>query len=529
MPDRLHALLNAEADRRVAGEAVPPVSSVGVRRVAGEGVPTASSVRVRRVSGRRSSGLRIAGPMLAAAAAVVAIVLVAGQLAGPRPPSKLVIETPPQLGAVAPAAAAATRLGAPPGHVNGPAVTTGDLLAVSPSALDGQRLRMVGAVRDSTRAGLVDRCTAVTTEPAGTLLDSSCDWSLKPDLNRLNRLSVDPHGPGERTWLSGTAPNGTAAVLLRPDGREQVQVPTAPGKGRWGESVHWVAWGPVEAADVVAVNANGAELAHTRLPSTTVREAGAGDPEQGTIETPTQVRQFAEFMPDQSRFGRPGLRVPDRVDVLAREQVEPGVTVYLVGYTDGKQQCTVSYVVDTTLTDLNGGGGGGGGCGSMGPSGSPLVSLPGGPAFGLGRSFVAGSGRPSEQLLTALLPRGTTRLRLSAPGVGAKVVLAHDAGSRWGHVSYALTAWPSKPETMGKALAADGSVIATSADDGLDERNWDPKVLEAQSRCLERAGIKVERLQGGAYSWNVQGKEALAKQCLVRAKAQVPAPATTPR
>ena len=74
MPDRLHVLLNAEADRRVAGEAVPSVSvAFGAR----EGELAVSSVRVRQMPEPSGSRLHTIGPLLAAAAAVVSVVLLA--------------------------------------------------------------------------------------------------------------------------------------------------------------------------------------------------------------------------------------------------------------------------------------------------------------------------------------------------------------------------------------------------------------------------------------------------------------------
>lgn len=333
MPDRLAALLNAEADRRVAGEAVPPVSSV----------------RVRRVPSRRPSVLRTAGPMLAAAAAVIVVALIAGQLRSPAPP----------------------------------AATT-----AAPSA------------------------------------------------------------------------------------------PSSP------------------------------------TPS-------AVEPELGTMPTPQEVRSFHQGMvrPPNSSGQQKQIPLPDRVDVLARATVEPGVTVYLVGYHGDGLVCVVQLVVDTTVQQPPGGGAGG--CGPTGPDGRQL-RIPGGPALGLDRSFVAGSGRPAEQLLSTELPAGSERLRLSAAGVDPKTVPAYDAGSRWGHAAFVLTAWPSKLETRGEALASDDSVIATSDDEGLDERDVDPKVLEAQARCLERAGIKVDRLPGGGYSWNVEGREDLQRSCLAEARRTVP-------
>lgn len=50
---------------------------------------------------------------------------------------------------------------------------------------------------------------------------------------------------------------------------------------------------------------------------------------------------------------------------------------------------------------------------------------------------------------------------------------------------------------------------------------------EAVARCLEREGITVERLGGaggGAYSYSLQGRTDLERQCQRSARAEVPAP-----
>ena len=480
MSDPLAILLAAEADRRVAGQGVPPLDAV----------------RVRRVVPRRRSALRTAAPLVAAAASVVAVVLVAGQLHAPtpprlalEPPPALVLDAPPQLGVVAVAASAATRLGAPSGHVNGPAVEKGDLLAASPTERSGQELRLVGAFRDSPRVGLVDRCTAVTTEPGGELLDSACTWSQPPDVDELDRLSADVHGVAGRTWLSGTAPFGTAAVLLQPDDAEQQQVPTAAGSGRWGASVHWVSWWPEQGTDVVAVSADGTELARTRLPSPKIREAQPGDPELGTLETPRELRRLAQSIPRINASGQrePAIEVPDRSDVLSRAEVEPGVTLYLLGFqAKTGDYCFADYLRDGTVSSRQAGGAAS--CGRDHLTSSGIET---------GRSSGSGTGRPAEERLQVRAPAGTVRLRLSAKGVATRDVRAYSSGARWDQTVFALVAWPARADTRIEALAADGSVLATSTGDGLDPRDQDPAVLEAQATCLEKLGVAVKRSPGG--------------------------------
>lgn len=72
-----------------------------------------------------------------------------------------------------------TRLGAPSGHLNGPAVGTADVHAATQQ--EGFVLRTVASTRPSLRVDpqgeqLVDRCRYTYSAPDAAALHGSCDW-----------------------------------------------------------------------------------------------------------------------------------------------------------------------------------------------------------------------------------------------------------------------------------------------------------------------------------------------------------------
>lgn len=477
----------AEHDLRrvLASPAVQPVP----RLVADEAVPVLSE------TGRiRQPRERVLVPLLAAAG-VVAVVLVAGQLRPAAGPVPLAIQPSPTLGAVVPPDVVRRRLGALPGHVNGPPVATADLLAISPTAPNGVTLRTVAAVRprakpDRNGVAQLDRCLVTYSDPGRSVLEGNCDWGVPAD-SGPDGVTTDVVGPPGRSYFVGTAPPGTAAVLLSSPGREPAQVPTAGAGRQWADRSHYVAWWPRTATDVIALDRTGRELARTRLPSDVPVRASEQDPELGTVETPVEVREYQEVQ-RRSASSRPGRRyvVPDveRVDVLARQRIG-SVEVWTVGAVSDASRCTWRFT--RQLSGARSTGGLSGGCGPR--QRGPGVEL------SLGRSY-SGTGRPGERLVTGEAPAGTVRVRVSGAGLPSREVRAYSAGPRWGGTAFFTTPWPASTAVSVIAYDTAGRVLARDEADGLDLHAYTDRQIDAVVDCLRAKGLKVTR-QGTGYNY----------------------------
>lgn len=384
MPDRLHVLLNAEADRRVAGEAVPSVSvAFGAR----EGELAVSSVRVRQMPEPSGSRLHTIGPLLAAAAAVVAVVLLAAQLR-PSPAVTVPADHPtaavhsePELGTM-PIPIVIRRMAE---AANKQALRFGRSTHVVPERVDVlARLQLLrGVTYLLGLAGSGTTCVFQTptagdgSHRAGSAGCGGGGKRLGPTGSGVLRLGdtgvTGPDGTLENV-VSLQAPAYAARIRLTAGGTPEVRAPAYAGGSRWdGATFALELWSGGEDTSAVALRADGTTIDTARLApkpaASPAADARGVEPFLGTIATPEQVRRFAN---GPARNHSPA--VPDRVDVLAREEVEPGVTAWLIGYTDGRQQCTINYLVESPPTGTERGGGG-----ACGPAGrdSPVVATPG--------------------------------------------------------------------------------------------------------------------------------------------------------
>lgn len=475
MADPLGSLLRQTADRLCEPERTPDVG--GVR------------ARVRPHSRPLTDSRRAWAPALAAlaVAAVVGVVQFIPQGGSEQQP--LTIPPPPTLGKVVPPTDVRTRLGAPGGQVNGPAVADADLLAVAAAEQDGLSLQTVGVVRprpkpDAEGRPLIDRCVYTYSEPELTVLDGRCQWATPAAGIPEPDLTLRLRGAPGATFLIGTAPVGTAAVRLQ-TADEDLLVPVASAGQAWQERPRYVAWWPRVATTVTALNGEGRELARTRLPSPEPVRTAADDPELGTIELDADTtRLFTRFT---TRGGPPPpeLVEPKRVDVLAQLRLGPNKTLYTYGFAEGGNRCVVKVLQDFS-GDADNPGGGGGGCG---PADQPNDL----PPIRVQRSFSAGPGEPGEQLLSGSAPAGTTMITLTAPGVPEKNVKAYDSGPRWDNRAYFIADWPSAAPTKVRAVDAEGRTLAVWNDKGLNPDQFDPAYLEAFARCLEEGGVEVTR------------------------------------
>ncbi|MCU1591418.1 MAG: hypothetical protein JWP11_2674 [Frankiales bacterium] len=348
MSEQLRTVLTDAAYDAAVGEPVPHVAAVHARASA------------QRTLSRRRSG-RLA-PVLAALL-VLAVAVGATFLLRPLAHRGEVatIPPPPKLGPVVPPLVVRQRLGAPPGHLNGPAVSTADLLAISPTTHDGGVLRTVGVVRphatpDAKGRPRLDRCLYTYSHPGELVLAGRCDWATSSTPEPASRpLTLLVSGPPGSTWISGTAPAGTAAVLLRSPGRADVAVPTADPGTAWQHRPYFVAWWPRKGTDVVAVNRKGHELARTRLPSDVLIHRRSADPQLGVVESPLDAWFGLSF-------GRQPRKPPALSDVLARTRLSSTVTLMTLGFVaaDG-EACILDYV-----QDYSGGAPAGGGAMSCG-------------------------------------------------------------------------------------------------------------------------------------------------------------------
>jgi hypothetical protein len=475
MSDRLGALLSDAADARVAGEPIPPVGVVRSRAAASTG----SRSRPRR-------RLTLFAPVVAAGmAALVAVGAYAVGAAAHRAHQR-VVPVAPTLGPVVPPLLVREKLGAPPGHTRGPAVPSADGLAVSPSARNGVRLRTAGVMRphatpDAKGHPRLDRCIYTYSQPGESVQAGRCEWALSTPLRPPSTpLTLSILGAPGHTWLSGSAPVGTAAVLLRAPGRKTVAVATGDPGPTWQHRPFYVAWWPRTGTDVIAVNRAGRELARTRLPSDMAIRRSSTDPQLGTAEAPFGIR-------DQRLGLKNPAPPPTRVDVLARTRISSTVTLLSLGFRAGENSCIEDYVQDTSGTDMPTSGAVS--CGLGGPSPGGTISL--------GRSFVAGTGKPQEQLLTGSAPSGTARIRLSSVGRASQEFEAYDGGDRWQHRAYFIAPWPSAAPTRVTALDRRGRILATTLDRGLDPRAFDADYLAVEAACLRSKGVTViEHAQG---------------------------------
>lgn len=472
MSERFAELLIQAADARVAGEPVPP--------------PSAIHARLRRKEKRRRRVGRLL-PLLAGAA-VVAVAVAAQQLTPAAPTvAPVAIPAPPELGTIVPPLEVRTRMGAPGGHVNGPPVAQADLLAVSPDTPRQPTLRTVGVVRprpepDAQGRALVDRCVYTYTEPASDLIEGSCQWARPPGLDPGGaEVTLAVQGAPGRTFLSGTAPAGTAAVQLQTPNQPDVLVATGPAAPQWNGRVHYVVWWPRVATEVVALAADGSELGRTRLPDPTPARTSPDDPELGTVELSPEAQVM--FSRQLTPLGE-----VTTVDVLVSLQLDEHVTLYTYGHRSDDGWCTLEFVQDFS-GDPDGAAGGGGGCGSGEPPSAPPLRV--------SRSYSAGTGEPGEQTLSGSAPAGTASIVLSADGLEPMNVPVYDAGARWGNRMYFLAAWPSAVPTAVRALDADGQTLATFSEKGLNPDSFEPEYLEAFAVCLEREGVTVTRRPQG--------------------------------
>jgi hypothetical protein len=401
----------------------------------------------------------------------------------------------PTLGTLVPPLVVRQRLGAPFAHVNGPAVPDAQLLAASPTVSEGLRLRTVGVERphatpDAQGRPRVERCVYTYTDPDAAVLQGSCDWTapaIPPEPDPPVTLEV--LGAPGHTWVRGTAPAGTAAVLLRAPGRKDLAVPTAVAGPGWGQRPYYVAWWPRTGTDIVALDRQGHALGRTRLPSDVAMRHGADDPELGTMELPLGARRPIVM---RSRELTP----PDRVDVLARTKLSETITLLTLGFVVDGKPCQLEYV-----QDYRGGppsGGGAMSCGASAPK--PVVDI------GVSRSYVLGTGRAEEQQLAGAAPAGTVRIRLTSVGQPSESIRAYDGGPRWQHRAFFIAAWPSAAPTRLEAFDNAGSLVAMSADRGLDPHSFDANYLAAEASCLRGKGADVtEKAQGQgppAYAFN---------------------------
>lgn len=473
MPDPLGELLRAEADRLVADEQIPPVDGLRERR-------------------GRPSATRLLAPALAAAA-VVGLVLgvqqVTGYQAGDEP---AVRPSPAALVRIVPPTVVRTRLGAPSGHVNGPAVAAADQQAASAPGPGGLVLRTVAAARPSRRIDpqgepLVDRCRYTYSDPGLRVLHGRCDWGVNLLVERPpGGVTVEQRRASGRPYLLGTAPRGTAGVVLRSPGRPQVLVPVADPGPDWADRPAWVAWTSSRVTDVVALDRDGRELARVHVPSDVPVRTSPDDPQLGTVEVPLIVRERVErSVPSAAQGGGREVHiVGKRADVLVRVDLGGGLVLSTYGVrTTDRSSCVVDV---STAAD-----------GSQPASGStscgPSRVQPGQQRIEAGRSYSAGTGAPGEQTINGTAPAGTVRVRLHAAGSPGREVPAFGSGPRWGSRAYFAADWPSRPHTTVSALAADGRVLGTVVVRGLDPHSFDADVLERVAACLTRQGVQVVR------------------------------------
>lgn len=512
MADRVGSLLRDAAEHLCAAERIPDVATV--------------RARVHRSPGPVSRRAWV--PALAALAVVGVVGAVQLIPQGGRDQQPVTIPPPPTLGQVVPPMEVRTRLGAPGGHLNGPAVAAADLLAVAPAEQDGLSLKTVGVVRprpkpDAQGRPLVDRCVYTYSEPARTVLDGSCQWAVPAAGYPERELTLSLRGAPGRTFLTGTAPAGTAAVRLRTGGREDLLVPVASAGQTWSERPRYLAWMPRVATSVAALDAEGRELARTRLPSAEPVRSGPDDPELGTVELDVETtalftRHFGRGVGPGTPPPLPTIIEPKRVDVLARLRLGRDETLYTVGYPQGPNRCVMQFLQDFS-GESPAGRGGGGGCGPAGQPESPPIQIQ--------RSSSAGTGEPGEQLISGSAPAGTVRILLTAAGVPEQSVEAYDSGPRWEHRAYFIADWPAAAPTTVRAVDADGRTLAVWNDKGMNPNQFDPAYLEAFARCLEAGGVEVTRHPqpqgaGPAYEYGTgdlteQEREALEAACEAQA------------
>ena len=517
MSDDVRAVLTRASDARLADAVIPPVSEIHRRAELGPALAL-----------RRPSWL---APVVAAAA-VIALVLGVAQLPSLRQDTDQVavkIPPAPKLEPVVPPMVVRTRLGAPPGHLNGPPVASAQTLAVAPSRAHGRGLRTVAVVTPHTpdRAGnpRVNRCLYTYSEPDSSELYGRCDWAQPVELETPEQaLTLEVHGPPGRTWLQGTAPVNTAAVLLRSPGSKQVAVAVGDPGETWNHRPFYAVWRARVATDLTAVDRSGRVLGRAHLPSDKTRHA-PGDPELGTVETPlglwehNRPRHCALPPPTPAPTTSPCKPTtaprPARTDVLARYEISETVTLFKYGFVAGADRCLVDVVRDYRA-DAPPPHGGGGGCGyGHRPDREEPIEA--------GRSFSAGTGKPEEQIINGSAPAGTVRLRLSAAGHPSAMIRAYDGGPRWLRRTFFIAPWPSAPHTKVEALGADGQVLATVVSRGLNPRAFDGDYLEALAACMERRGVEVVRTPQGhgmppAYQFRPGGRSgpqmrALQESC----------------
>lgn len=475
MSDAMGDLLRAEADRLVAGEQVPPFAL---------GRPDAPR-----------QGRRLA-PLLAAACVAALVVGVQQVDVNREAAAPAVRPSPAPLTTVVPPRVVRTRLGAPSGHVNGPAVPRADRQAAA--AGDGLVLTTAAVSRPSLRrvpAGsgrLVDRCR-YTYDQDLTVVVGQCSWSVGPSEGQPEPLTVEQRRVSSRDYLRGVAPEGAAGLLVTGPGREDVLVPLVDPGADWGHRPAYLVLWSRGATDLAALRADGTALARLHVPSDVPVRASDDDPELGTVELPLAARQALDHAQDSRRglTGQPTVQPVGRADLLVRQSLRPGVTldVYGVRMSDGST-CTIRDVVDL---DGEPSLGGSAGCGpASGTDGAGLYA---------DRSSSAGDGHGTlaQELLSGAAPAGTVRVRLSGEGLAPVEVPAFDGGARWRHRSYYGATWPAPPNTTLTAYDSRGRVLAETVGRGMDPRAFDADVLERVAACVRAHGVTViEHPQKGA-------------------------------
>ena len=214
------------------------------------------------------------------------------------------------------------------------------------------------------------------------------------------------------------------------------------------------------------------------------------EPELGTVVLDAETsRRLVDPQPGP----RSTADGPGRVDVLARLELAPDLTMFTYGVVGDERDCVYEVTQD----------------GSKGPGSLSTVTCRPGYGTGLevGRAQSSDSDAPGSELLSGSAPAGTERLVLSSPGLADQEVPVTSGGSRWEDRGFFLAAWPGGVPTRVRALDAGGDLVAETDSTPPDPVTMDPDFLEAYVVCLEADGVEVTRTSqpgtGPAYSWNV--------------------------
>jgi hypothetical protein len=169
------------------------------------------------------------------------------------------------------------------------------------------------------------------------------------------------------------------------------------------------------------------------------------DPELGTIATPTGYRLKVQ------RPGSPP--VPDRLDVLARDQVGP-TTLLVVGHVTDGEFCVMQY--DDAMSFPFGG------AVSCGPANQRSQYPPRG--VSLDRMFSADRG-PLTYTIGGTAPAGTRAVVVAAPDGRRLRAAVYDSGARWQHAAFFYLPWQQGSATV-TALDSADRVLARATSSG---------------------------------------------------------------